>query len=180
MSNKNRTFCIDMSIIIWYINNTKTETHDRYGETEQKQKPLTIKYFKGEVNFMTITTFDSVSHFIHSYSLPKGVAEGVLRTMEDCEDFYIGFYGKNHYVADDLLDYRENKLEKANITLDIYLEMCYTKGMKETFENVFLQSFTDLEIRRVAIAIAKKKTSLEQLFAGFQKNPNKNILKNIV
>jgi hypothetical protein len=129
---------------------------------------------------VAINTMDYVSNFIQSHSLPQVVAEGVLRTEEDCKDFYIGFYGRNRYVVDDLLDYREHRIETSEIILDTFLEMCYTIGMRETFEQVFFQSFSKMEIAKVAEAIVKGKVTLESLFTDFQKNPNKNILKNVI
>ena len=127
-----------------------------------------------------ISTTNYIFDFIQLYSLPQAVAKDVLLTREDCDDFYIGFYGRNRHITDDLLDYREYKIEESKITLDIFLDMCYTKGMKSTFEKVFFQSFTSLEVSIISDAVAEGKVTLEKLFNEFQKNPNVNILKNVI
>lgn len=129
---------------------------------------------------MATKTVDFVSNFIEEHALPMGVAKGVLHTEQDCENFYIGFYGRNQYVVDDLLDYRENRIENSNIDIDTFLDMCYNKGMEEAFAKTFFQHFVAVEIEKVSDAITKGKITLEQLFVDFQKNPNKNIMKNII
>jgi hypothetical protein len=123
--------------------------------------------------------FDDVDAFIKTLALPEAVARGIIRTAQDAKDFYLEFYKRNTYLADDLLDFRESKIENSNITLDIFLKSCYN-DMKKAFEDTFLQQFTSSEIARVQEAINTEHVTLEQLFMDFKKNPNKNILKNII
>lgn len=128
----------------------------------------------------TIQSKEKVESFIESLNLPKAIAEGVFESVEDCQMFYIDFYNRNRYVADDLLDYREYKIEKASITLDLFLDKCYNEGIEKAFKSTFLQSFTLSNIQLVEKAIEDGRTSLEQLFSDFKKNPNKNVLKDVL
>lgn len=132
------------------------------------------------VELKTIHSTEKVDNFIESLNLPRAVAEGVFESVEDCQMFYIDFYNRNRYVADDLLDYREYKIEKANISLDLFLDKCYNEGIEQAFKSTFLQSFTLSSIKLVEKAIEDGKTSLEQLFKDFKKNPNENVLKNVL
>jgi hypothetical protein len=132
------------------------------------------------VELKTIQSTEKVDNFIESLNLPRAIAEGVFESVEDCQKFYIDFYNRNRYVADDLLDYREYKIERANISLDLFLDKCYNEGMEKAFKSTFLQSFTLSNIKLVEKAIEDGKTSLEQLFTDFKKNPNKNVLKNVL
>jgi hypothetical protein len=129
---------------------------------------------------MSTNTISKVDNFISSTSLPESIAKGVLRTVEDCQSFYIDYYGRNRHTIDDLLDYRDDKIANSQITLDNFIGMCYTGSMLETFESTFYQSFTTDDMKMIGDAIADGRTSLEQLFLGFKKNPDKNILKNVL
>jgi hypothetical protein len=123
---------------------------------------------------------DKVENFIKSLALPERIAKGVLFTAECCNSFYEGFYGRNNYVIDDLLDYREEKLSKSKITLVKFLDMCYNEGNREAFRLTFYQYFTSSEIEVVDRAIESGKTSLQSVYTDFEKNPNKNVLKNVL
>lgn len=105
--------------------------------------------------------------------------------FEDDSDYHLflkDFYLKNKYLLDDLLDFREYKINKSKITFDSFKEMCYNSmvGVRKAFEKTFLQSFTDSEIEIISEAIVSGRVSLKQLFSDFQKNPEKNILKNVL
>lgn len=123
---------------------------------------------------------NSVEKFIQSLALPQKIAEGVFFCEDDCKTFYNDFYGKNHNVVDDLLDYREDRINKSNITVDIFLELCYNKDMLDVFTKTFYQSFTLADMVIINKAVAFGRTTLEEIFLDFQKNPNKNILKNVL
>lgn len=127
---------------------------------------------------MTTQTTSKIEGFIESLSLPKDYCV-LFETVEDCQLFFESYYMRNRYLVDDLLDFREYKINKSEKTLDLFIEECYTIGMKQAFESTFYQSFTTGCMRIVERAIGEGKTSIEQLFIGFQKNPNENILKNI-
>lgn len=129
---------------------------------------------------MATNTLNKVGNFIESLELPKSIAEPLLKTVEDCQQFYSDFYNRNRHVADDLLDYREYKITKSEITLDIFLNQCYTLGMQQAFELTFLQSFSLKDIKIVNDAIADRKVTLASLYGNFKKNPNKNVLKNVL
>lgn len=136
---------------------------------------------KGEVRIMVaITKMNTVEDFIKSLSLPHNVARGVLSTEEDCQCFKEKYYGKNRNVIDDLLDYREDKIGASDITVDAFMENCYTKGLKVAFQETFLQLFASSEIKLVETAMMNGKTSLVDLFTNFQKNPNKNIMRYVL
>lgn len=128
---------------------------------------------------MSTNTLNKIENFIEALSLPESIAKGVLRTEEDCKAFYIDFYGRNRYVADDLLDYREKKIRDSDITLINFIKKCDT-NLVEAFESTFYQSFTDRDMKLVTDAIANGKTTLQALFLDFKKNPNRNVLKNVL
>jgi hypothetical protein len=130
------------------------------------------------MNLSTIAS-SKIDNFIESLNLPKDCCV-LFETVEDCQEFFESFYMRNRYVADDLEDFRDNKIEKSEITLDLFLKKCYTINMKQAFESTFYQSFTIAKIKLIEEAIATGKTTLEQLFVDFKKNPHKNILKNIL
>jgi hypothetical protein len=129
---------------------------------------------------MAITCVES---FISSLKLNEENARvaGVLfETVDCCKAFYIGFLGRNRYVIDDLLDYREEKLKNSQFTIDTFIESCHNSNMRETFEKCFLQPFDLIEIAFIDNAIAEGKTSLEAIYSEFEKNPNKNIFQNVL
>lgn len=130
---------------------------------------------------MNTVASSKVENFVESLNLPKD-AVVLLETVEDCQNFFENFYMRNRYLVDDLLDFREYKIEKSEINLDTFVEKCYNNevGMKKAFESTFYQTFTDEHIQLVVNAIDSGKTSLEQLFKDFLRNPNKNILKNVI
>lgn len=117
--------------------------------------------------------------FIESLSLPS-IAKGILRTDDDCQSFYIGYYRKNKHVADDLFDYREMKIEEAKVDLSTFLQKCEENEIQEVFEDTFLQSFSLIDMDIINDAIEKGRASLESIFASFVENPNKNIMKNVL
>lgn len=129
---------------------------------------------------MTTLASDKVDNFIESLNLPKNVATVLLESEKDCHDFFEGYYNRNKYVMDDLLDYREAKIRNANKTLDEFRHECYTKGMRQAFQLTFYQSFSDSDIELIAEANLKGVITLEGLFNGFKKNPSKNIMRNVL
>jgi hypothetical protein len=134
---------------------------------------------------MTIVTKGNVvASFIDSLELNdecKRLAEVLFDSEECCKEYYIGFRNRNRYAIDDLLDYREEKLKSCQKGIDELREMCYnTIMMQEALQNTFLQTITLGETRMVEKAIADGRTSLEVIYSEFQKNPNKNILKNVL
>lgn len=108
------------------------------------------------------------------------LANVLLKSVEDCKDFYIGFFRRNRYVIDDLLDYREARLQLLETSLDRFILLCDGKVNRHIFEQVFLQSFSTDDIFLIEEAINKGKASLESIFISFQNEPNKNILKNVL
>lgn len=104
----------------------------------------------------------------------------LFKSVEDCNDFYIGYFGRNRHMIDDLLDYREYKLSIAKITLDKFITLCDNKVNREIFELTFLQKFYDEDISLIEKAISQGKISLHDIFNGFKNNPNKNILKYVL
>ncbi len=129
---------------------------------------------------MIATEKSKIGNFIESLNLPESIARVLLETEEDCKSFYADFFNRNRYIVDDLLDYREHKISKSKMTVDLFVKECYNIGMKQSFESTFYQSFTDRDISLVQEAILDNRTSLIQLFQDFKKNPNKNILKNVL
>lgn len=125
-----------------------------------------------------------IENFINSINFEssecRDLARVLLQSESDCNNFYIGFLGRSKHKIDDLLDYRESKLSDSNITIDLFLEMCYNEGMRDSFEKTFFQSFSSIDIAMVSNSITEGKTSLKELYAGFQKNPNINILKYVL
>jgi hypothetical protein len=129
---------------------------------------------------LAVTTSGRVENFIESLNLPLKEAMVLLECEEDCQKFFTDFYNRNKHVIDDLLDYREYKVEKSQKTLDLFLKECYTSNMRQVFQKTFYQSFSDSDMDLIGQAILDGRTSLEELYSGFKKNPDKNILKNVL
>lgn len=124
-----------------------------------------------------------VSNFIQSLKLQKmnkALAEVLLKSKEDCDNFYIGFLGRNPYTVDDFLDYREHKLSISDMTLDKFIDMCDTKASREVFESTFLQHINLSSIELIDRAISEGRASLEGIYNNFIANPNENILKYVL
>lgn len=130
---------------------------------------------------MAVTSFsgESLENFIEHLSLPDSFAREVLHSIEDCQKFYINFYGRNHHVTDDLMDYRENKIQNSDITIDIFLKMC-NGDILNAFETTFLQTFTVSDMALINRAIKNGETSLEEIYYGFKESPNQRIMKKIL
>jgi hypothetical protein len=132
---------------------------------------------------MAVVSASYVETFVDSLGLnpdQREMARVLLKTEECCKSFYIGFLNRNRYVTDDFLDYREEKLQTLKFTLDEFLDMCYNINMLEAMETCFLQPVSLLDLSLIDKAIAENRTTLEVIYSDFQKNPNKNILKNIL
>ena len=127
---------------------------------------------------MTFAISNDIETFVRSLQLPLEYMV-LFKTVGDCQSFYIGFYGKNKHIIDDLLDYREHLLFESKITVNMFLDMCIT-NMKEALESTFLQSFTTEDVGLINHAILVGKTDLEEMYLRFQKNSNENILKNVL
>ena len=125
-----------------------------------------------------------VENFIDSIDFKsaesKRLAKVLLKSEEECNYFYIGFLGRNRYIIDDLLDYREKKLSKSNITLDKFIAMCDNSVSREAFEQTFLQPINSTDAELIEDAISKGKTSLKGIYNRFQSNVNENVLKNVL
>lgn len=124
---------------------------------------------------MVMTKTLQVASFISAYLLPPHATD-VLKTMDDCELFLTKFHKTNAESIDDILDFREYKLEISDMTLDTFLKLCYIGEMKEAFERTFIQSFTVEEIQFICSCLLEGKITLPQVYGKFQKNKNKNIL----
>ena len=121
-----------------------------------------------------------VEVFIKSLGLSQYITNVLFHTMEDCKLFFDKFYQNNRYEIDDLLDFREYKVESSTWTSPIFVKSCKSDGMRQTFEKAFFQSFTDQDIVRVEKAMLNEKITLESLFSQFKANPNTNIMKYIL
>lgn len=117
--------------------------------------------------------------FIESLMLPP-VAKYILRSNEDCKVFFEKYFGTNSNPIDDLIDYREDKIEEGIIDLDTFLEQVKENGIKEVFENVFLQEFTTYDIELIESQISKGVTSLEIIYNQFTSSPSLNIMRHIL
>lgn len=125
---------------------------------------------------------DFVSKFIDSLHLNselKRFAKVLIKTKEDCTDFYINHLGNNDYIIDDLLDYRQSKISMSDITFDKFKEMCDNIGIKKAFEETFLYYFNLNTVKLIESLIANGKTSLEEIYSLFVSNPDENIVKYI-
>lgn len=145
---------------------------------------MTIKYdIKGE-SYILKTAIDEIGNFVDSIGVSsdkeRELAQVLFKTVECCNDFYIGFLGRNRHMIDDMLDYREHKLSIADVTVDKFIKLCDNKVNREIFELTFLQKFDSDSVSLIDKAISKGKTSLIDIFNNFQKNPNKNILKYVL
>lgn len=121
----------------------------------------------------------SIKEFVEAHNLPED-SRVLFQTFGDCHSFYITHLGRNKNVSDDLLDYREEKINQSNVSFDKFRKMCYTYGIRHAFETVFLQAFDVEQIEFLASKLYNEEISLETIYNGFQKNPNKNILKYVL
>ena len=126
---------------------------------------------------------DFVDKFIDSLVLNdelKCFAKVLLRTQDDCKEFYIKYLGNNHYIIDDLLDYRKSKIDISDMSFDKFTEMCDNIGMKKAFEKAFLYYFSTQAIELIEYMILAGKTSLEEIYSLFVRNPDENVIKNVL
>lgn len=132
---------------------------------------------------MDINVENFVGNFIESLGFKdecKGLAKVLLTNEEECREFYIGYYGKNTYAINDLVDYREKKIAIADMSFDKFTSLCDNEGMKEAFEKTFLQSFNLHQIGFIEQLIDAGATSLKEIHSLFVKQPNENILKHVL
>ncbi|QOV08373.1 hypothetical protein Kirov_174 [Bacillus phage Kirov] len=122
---------------------------------------------------------NSIEGFIKSLDLPQE-STVLFQTIGDCHSFYITNYGRNACVADDILDYRETKLEESDITLELFVDMCSTKGIKTAFQNTFLQVFDEEDVGVINWSLLSGRATLESIYSQFKMNPNKNILSYVL
>lgn len=126
---------------------------------------------------------DYISNFIESLNMRGDVrrlAEVLLKSEDDCKDFYINYFGRNRYIIFDLLDYRESKIDISDMSFDKFVDMCDNIGIKEAFEQNFLQHFDSHDVGFIESMIKKGRTSLRRIYDSFIENPNHSILKNIL
>ena len=128
---------------------------------------------------VTNTKTNEADSFIDSLMLPP-VARCILRSNEDCTVFSEKYFGTNPNPIDDLLDYREDKIEKGIIDLNTFLEQVRENGIEATFESVFLQEFTTYDIEMIESQISKGVTSLEIIYRNFKSRPTQNIMRQIL
>jgi hypothetical protein len=129
------------------------------------------------------TTLSYTVNFIDSLNLScecKALADVLFKTEEECKAFYIGFLGRNRYVIDDLLDYRENRLAMSDMSLDKFLALCDNRVKQDIFEQVFLQPISMGDAIIIDKAIEQGVTSLSAIYNRFENNVNENILKNVL
>lgn len=128
----------------------------------------------------TITANNSqVKTFIKSLKLPY-LAYAVLKTFDECQEFFRYYYMRNRYAIDDLMEYRIHKIKALNISLEEFLDMCNNEGIKYAFETTFLQPISSQQAKRFEEEIRKGTITLEYIYNSFQENYNKNILKYLV
>jgi hypothetical protein len=123
-----------------------------------------------------VITKNKIENFIKTYELPE-VAEGILLTNEDCDLFLQEFYSKNHYVIDDLLDFKEYKISSSEITVIEFLNMCNNGEMHMAFETTFLQKFSPEDMSFIEEKIKSRATNLKEIYVKARKNPFRNVLK---
>lgn len=124
-----------------------------------------------------------VERFIGSLNLnisSRNLATVLLTCKEDCDNFFANHWGKNDLVFDDLLDYRESKIEMADMSFDIFEETCNNKGIKKGFETTFLNYLSPHDVKFIESKIASKRITLNEIYTRFIKNPNQSVLKNML
>ena len=116
--------------------------------------------------------------FIQLYDLPE-MAYDVLKAEEDCIEFQNCFMGKNRNAFDDLLDYREHKIDRLNISLVEFIAMC-DNNIKDAFEKTFMQSFSNDDLDIVVGAVFEGKITLTTIYTNFRRNINRNIMRYVL
>lgn len=106
----------------------------------------------------------------------KRLAEILLKTEKDASTFFQQYLGRNPYLINDLLDFREQKITYWAITFDRLQEMAYNNNdLNVVFENVFLQPFPrftdDLKKRLLH--------NLQRIYDYFVDHPHENLMRYI-
>lgn len=139
---------------------------------------LKIEYPKGEVKHGQLRReIYRVAEFEH---FEQEFGDCVAYLQEDCDNFFANHWGKNDLVFDDLLDYRESKIEMADMSFDIFEETCNNKGIKKGFETTFLNYLSPHDVKFIESKIASKRITLNEIYTRFIKNPNQSVLKNML
>lgn len=113
------------------------------------------------------------------FNLPEQFTDIVL-TSSDCSVFLNNFYGDNHNIIDDILDFREYKIFTNRIEYSDFSEMCMQEGLLHSFRHTFLQHFSEESIELIEMRISDGSITLREVFDKFKKNPNINIMRYIL
>lgn len=125
---------------------------------------------------LTAMGITEVEVFVQENGLPP-FAVDVLRNGQDCVSYIKSFHGKNKEMADDLFAFKNHQLATSTMTLDIFLKSCYDRVSAKAFGDAFFQSFTEEEVGIINKALDESKTTLEEVYAKFLKNPKRNIMR---
>jgi hypothetical protein len=124
-----------------------------------------------------------VANFIESLGLTiEGVALAniLLKNIEQCNVFFTEYLGRNLHRIDDIFDYREYRIETLSLDVDEFISSCANGIDRDLFENVFLQSFSDCEMKLLKDAIDSEKLSLSAMYNRFSSNPNENVMRYVL
>lgn len=124
----------------------------------------------------------AVDDFLNALELSNELshfAKVLIKTEDDCIDFYINYFGNNNYIIYDLLDYRKSKIDMS-ISFDEFVELCSNKGIKKAFEEIFLYYFSPQIVEFIEATINEERITLEEIYFSFVENPDENILKKII
>lgn len=129
---------------------------------------------------MYVKSNNVVEEILASLKSERETVLMLLATENDVDVFMSDFYQKNGLVIDDLLDFREYKIENNNSNIIDFTSNCRTKGIRETFEQTFYQFFSINDMEIINESINNGKITLELLFEKFKANPNRNIMKYVL
>ena len=117
-----------------------------------------------------------VNMYVDANNLPS-FALDILRNTEDCREFHENFYDSETEGSDDLMKYKQYRIENHFMTQFEFIRLFHEKGTLESFENAFLQSFSHDDVEHINGYLNAGKITLEEVYSKFNKNPHRNILR---
>lgn len=101
----------------------------------------------------------------------------LFSSHDDVITFVKRFYLRNHFLIDDILDFREHKIANQKVTFDKFADLYYNEGAKQAFEQVFYFKIEDEDVKMFELYIRNDKNKLLTIFNHLQENVNLNPIK---
>lgn len=122
---------------------------------------------------------DEVGAFVNLFPKQMVLATLLFKNEGDVKTFVEMFHKSNKYEIDDLLDFRNYKIDKSSIPLSEFLQKCEL-DLKSAFEETFIQSFDELFIELVKSLVNDEVITLAYIFEEFHKDIDICVKKRIM